>query len=340
MSEETPKGQTRRLMTRGEKIRILAMVGLLLVIGIIFVCLMDFAELPLPDKDSGRAAPETSSAGKATETEAAAEVGDAATVETDAKPPGAEAPTADTAAKPAKPAADGDGGELPDFKRYPDIDFKKIEVLLADVADGTYSYDEPAFYWLVRDVSRLPADKMKPGEDVVPYAQLMQTPRSWRGKQLTIEGIYVRVKPWIVPVKAAGVKKLYTCFLQAGPGQNVPVATVICLENPLEYLHKGDRVAVRAYFYKVWQYQVNDRVFSSPLLIARRLEFVEAAPKPRLFHLGKGGVPTGLVWMLSILIGAIFILMLAFFVLKFLSQRKANAHRYRTIKRPQLPRKD
>ncbi len=314
--------------------------------------------------DAGAGAPaEERAAGDAAAPSPEAEAGDPDDTEAGTEPPGAaEAPPAPDADAEGEPddAGDAESGatadedkppkplsqmtreeifELPVFKRY-DIPWEKGEALLGDVKDNTFDYDEAAFYWLVAQVAKLPAEAMAPDEETTDYKTLMALPSSFRGKPVTLEGVYMQVAPIRTPVLALykEVPRFWEVTLRKPPlDQVLPVATVIVTENPMTTIERFDEVRVKGYFYKVRRYLGTKGEGLAPMLIAQRLELA-GGPSPMMAPTVEA--PGGLLLAVG---GAVLILMLVvFFYVRRLGRPKAHAanrrpgHRIR-LRRPGEP---
>jgi hypothetical protein len=273
----------------------------------------------------------------------------------------AETPPAERAEAPAPPEEKPAGEEatpkkltpeeireLPILKRFEipaDVPIEKIDTILGDVKDETFGYDEPAFYTLVSVVSKLPADLMKPDEETVPYSQLLSTPSSFRGKPVTLRGVYMTVAPWRVPVVAIAkdIPHLFTCTIRERPmEQERPVATVVVLEDPMPDFKAFDAVRVKGYFYKVRKYEGSKGVGYAPMLVAQRLEpdvgvarpFGGLVPGGPMFSLGSYYAP------LAFMSGGLIVLFIVFFYLKRMGRSTTDANRRRLPHRIRLRRPD
>jgi len=237
--------------------------------------------------------------------------------------------------------------ELPILKRFEipaDVPIEKIDTILGDVKDETFGYDEPAFYTLVSVVSKLPADLLKPDEETVPYSQLLSTPSSFRGKPVTLRGVYLTVAPWRVPVVAIAkdIPRLFTCTIREKPmEQERPVATVVVLEDPMPDFKAFDEVRVKGYFYKVRKYEGSKGAGFAPMLIARRLEpdvrgarpFEGPAPGSPMFSMGSYA-------LLAFMGGGLIVLFIVFFYVKRMGRSATDANRKRLPHRIRLRRPD
>jgi len=238
--------------------------------------------------------------------------------------------------------------ELPILKRFEvplDVPLEKADAILGDVKDDTFGYDESAFYWLVSVVSKLPADLMKPDEETVPYSQLLSTPSSFRGKPVTLRGVYMTVAPWRVPVVAIAkdIPRLFTCTIREKPmEQERPVATVVVLEDPMPDFKAFDEVRVKGYFYKVRKYEGSKGAGYAPMLVAQRLEpdvggaspFEGPAPGSPMSSLG---LYTPLAAFMG---GGLILLFIVFFYLKRMGRSATDANRRRLPHQIRLRRPD
>jgi hypothetical protein len=229
--------------------------------------------------------------------------------------------------------------ELPVFKRF-DISWEKGETLLEDVKDKTYDYDEAAFYWLVAQVHKLPAALFKPDAETVPYEQLLATPTAYRGKPVTVRGLYAAVTPWRVPVIALAkeIPYLYTCHIKEHPGGAArPIATVVVLEDPMLRFQQGDEVRVKGYFYKVRLYaDAEETERLAPMLVARGLEPDTGEGGPARLIRPPGA---GQAW-LPLALALLITLLIAFYFVRRLGRPKSDADRARLPHRIRLRRPD
>ena len=226
--------------------------------------------------------------------------------------------------------------EPPILRRFDvplDVSIEYAERLLGDVRDETFGYDESAFYWLASVVSRLPADLMGPDEETTPYEQLLATPSAFRGKPVTITGVYATVSPWNVPVEALAknLPRLYTVNLKEPPGGPASlIATVVVVDDPRTAFLPGDAVKVKGYFYKVRQYQdFEGMIRVAPMLVARRLE-ADAGRASRLAGPAADGPLMSLGPYGSVAVfmaAALIILIVALVYVRRMGRRSSDANR-------------
>jgi hypothetical protein len=220
-----------------------------------------------------------------------------------------EEPSGEAADDPSKPPKGQremrleDIRDLPPLKRY-ELPLEKGEQFLTDVQDNTFGYDESAFWWLVHLVARMPAEAFKPGDVTNGFAQLLAMPSAYRGKPVTIKGAYMTCAPFQTPVLAIrkDVPTLYECNIRELPLEEArPVATVIVLEDPMEYLRVWDTVKVRGYFYKVRRYQGSKGEGLAPMIVAQRLVPVDvtAGGRKPSSTVDMGGSSVLLVFMIA-----------------------------------------
>ncbi len=231
--------------------------------------------------------------------------------------------------------------ELPILHRF-EIPLEKGQALLEDVKDNTFSFNEPAFWWLVSVVQdpELSDDLFEPDEQTAPIPALLALPSSYRGKPVTIEGVYMQVRMIPVPIVALrkDVPMLYECTVRADADpQAAPIAMVLVLENPMPYLEVLDAVRVKGYFYKVRQYHGTRGTSSAPMLVARRLEPVErqvAAPGTGITFSADAALALGG--------GVLLIMLIAFFFVRRLGRSSAHERHSRPrhhihLRRPDQP---
>jgi len=263
----------------------------------------------------------------------------------DAAPPAEKAESTSKRTPPGKPLGDGrremtldEIRDLPILHRL-DLPLEKGKALLSDVKDRTFDYDESAFWWLVGVVAKLPEDAFKPDDMVTGYPQLLATPSAHRGKPVTIRGAYLMVTPFTTPVLALrkDIPTLYECNLRELPlTEQRPVATVIVLEDPMNYLEVYDTVRVKGYFYKVRRYKGTKGEGFAPMLVARRLELEERGPADLQPGTGMSKDKILLAFMTALVV----LLGLAFLWLRHRNKVKIHAARVRPIHRFRLRRPD
>jgi len=234
--------------------------------------------------------------------------------------------------------------DLPILKRY-DLPFEKGEALLGDVKDETFGYDESAFWWVVSQVGHLPTETFEPHAVTTGFSQLMALPSSFRGKLVTIRGMYLTCSPFETPILAIkkDIPNLYECNIRELPMNEArPVATIICLEDPMDYLYRGDIVKVRGFFYKVRAYQGSKGPGLAPMLITDRL-----VPENRRLPVAggeeEGGVGRGLLaaggtTCVVLMVAAILVLGGLYFYLRLKTKASPHAPRERPGHRIRLRR--
>ena len=231
--------------------------------------------------------------------------------------------------------------DLPILKRL-DLPFEKGEAWLSDVKDRTFDYDESALWWLVHLVAKLPENAFQPDEMVTGYPQLMATPSAHRGKPVTIRGAYMTVTPFTTPVLALrkDIPTLYECNLRELPlTEERPVATVIVIEDPMDYLEVYDTVRVKGYFYKVRRYKGVKGEGFAPMLVARRLELERTGLDELSLNdprkgLSRDQIIIALMIIVVILLGGVFLW------LRYQNKAKVRATGQRPIHRFRLRRPD
>jgi hypothetical protein len=130
-----------------------------------------------------------------------------------------------------------------------------------------------------------------------------------------------------VAALAKDVPHLYTCTIREEPmDREMPVATVVVIDDPMAYLKVGDGVRVKGYFYKVRQYKGSKGLGFAPMIIGRRIELAGAAAGGGLIRAplttpgALFGNPT-FVLMLAL----ILVMVIAFFVLRSRTRAKSHA---------------
>jgi hypothetical protein len=227
--------------------------------------------------------------------------------------------------------------ELPVLKRF-EISLEKGKALLSDVKDETFGYGEPGFFWLVTVAAGLDAELWQADEEDLPYAQLLRMPEAWRGKPVTLRGVFASMESWRVPVVAIAkdIPRLVTVNIKEYPaGPNDLFAKVVVIEDPWGTFAPGDHVQVKGYFYKVLQYQDQEGdVHLAPLLVAKRLEFDTGGLQP--FRGASQRSPVEIY--LGLAFGALILLGVAFFLVRRLGRSKTDAKRGRIPHRIRLQR--
>ncbi len=176
---------------------------------------------------------------------------------------------------------------LPALRKY-EIDLEKGQLLLNDVRDGTSSFDESPFFWVLNVCKKLPAElfEPEPEEREVAWRRLWQTPDLYRGWPITLSGRVGSVYEWELPhAGAVGLERVWIVelFKHMEGSRLMDVCTLVLTEDPGD-LEKHTEIRARGYFFKVRSYEVshdNDvwRYFS-PVVIGKMLVLDEPAPPP------------------------------------------------------------
>ena len=331
---------------------------LLIIVAAVLAAVVLTAQGPAGTGDAPSAEPPGPAQGMADELKARPAVAEAlqGEVAVDGKSGEAEAPPANNGEPAEKASAEkalaeeapGEGpGEgprelkledirdLPILKRY-DLPLEKGEQLLADVKDETFGYDESAFWWIVSLVANMPAEAFEPKEVTAGFTQLLAMPSSYRGTPVTLRGMYMTASPFETPVLAVrkDIPTLYECNIRELPiEEERPVATVICIEDPMEHLRVGDVVKVRGYFYKTRAYQGSKGPGLAPMLITQRL-----VPEGRSLP-GAGGQGRESEWAyVGMMVAAVLVLGGLYVYLRFKTKATPHAARESTGHRIRLRR--
>ncbi len=235
--------------------------------------------------------------------------------------------------EPAEVAADE---ETPPVLVEPDIDLEKIDTLLKDVQDGTYTFDEPALYSLVKVCYALSRKAFQPDgpDEEVSFGQLLAMPGGFRGKAVTVSGRVGGVARWEAPhPEVTGVDHFWKIeMFRPARGNVAEVATLLVVENPGS-LGQGDDIRAKAYFYKIRKYEKEHYdpdsgegqvyIYNCPLLIGRHAKVVDAG--------GETEVADPKVALFEVAIAAAMVVLVAivFFFVRRLIARRARFARTR-----------
>lgn len=184
--------------------------------------------------------------------------------------------------------------------------------LLSDMHDGTFSFDEPAFYWFARKVKFAdPASVFEIGPDpaVVPWKFLLERPSDYRGQLVVVEGSLGRKYAWTSQDQGRELGEVYQAELFDPRSRGF--CTVVSIE-PLEDLPIQAWVRCKGYFLKVRQYQAaNGSAGYAPLVVARRLAAVQQ-PASITESVGwsktRWGVPAWGITLLAVLVAGWWVL--------------------------------
>jgi hypothetical protein len=194
----------------------------------------------------------------------------------------------------------------------PAFDFAAGQALLSDVRDGSFSFDEPAFYWLARRVKFADPDSafdITEDEVLVPWKYLLERPSDYRGQLVLIEGSLARKYAWTSQGLGYDLGQLHQAELFDPRSRGF--CTVVCIE-PLDNVPVNAWVRGKGYFLKVRQFQTADGAAGyAPLLVARRLAAVQqpiSVTDSVRWSTGRWG---GLAWgatLLALLLGGWWVL--------------------------------
>ena len=255
-----------------------------------------------------------------------------------APPSAEEAKPPETTTGEKKPAAEK--GREPRVLHRFDIAWEKGDALLSDVKDNTFGYDEEAFFWVLYKVTKTPPEILKPDEEMMRYSTLLAMPSSHRGHLVTLRGVYLSAAPIRMPVLALqrAIPMFYECNVREEPANQVrPLATVIVIDDPMQYLQAEDSVRVTGYFYKIRQYEGNKGIGFAPMIIAQRLE-PETGPVAPVSG-GASALPYSDQMRLGVMFAVLAALVIGFFFVRQYIRPKSHAtskpqvHKFR-LRRP------
>lgn len=114
----------------------------------------------------------------------------------------------------------------------------------------------------------------------VTFAQMYRQPQEYRGKLLRLSG-QVRRADWIrAPRNDRGIERLAELWLQPDDAPTNPLA-VYCLELPSAFpqgLQLAEPVTLDGVFFKRWLYNARDGLRTTPLLVARSVNWQPSQP--------------------------------------------------------------
>jgi hypothetical protein len=227
--------------------------------------------------------------------------------------------------------------KIPIYNRL-NMDFAKGDKLLEDVKDRSAGYDESGFYYLIEKAIRRPDLLAKLDAEPVSFQALLDLPSSYRGPPITVQGNLMQVQDYAPPSLAIwkDVKVIYRCDVRAFGDIDTmePYASIITLEDPRKVVQIGDPIQVKAYFYKILQYDyaTGKGTGYGPLLVGRAM--LPVTPPP------VAGAHSN-QWFLAVGFGLLAVLGGTMFTLRQILRSKQNVrnrpmHRFR-IRRPGEP---
>jgi hypothetical protein len=149
--------------------------------------------------------------------------------------------------------------------------------LLAQVEDGTFSFDDEGFYWFCRYLRATKSalnDTSCDDADVVPWQYLMERPSDYRGRIVCIEGRFLREQPAYEIPSRPEIGRLRQVDLGV-PGSNA-IATIV-LVDAAPTTRKRALIRTRGFFIKVRAFQsASGAEGAGPLFVARSFEVLEA----------------------------------------------------------------
>jgi hypothetical protein len=151
-------------------------------------------------------------------------------------------------------------------------------MLLQDVRDNVFSFDDEAFYEFCRYVRHHAPPAVSPieaSEPAVPWKFMLERPSDYRGRLVTIEGVLqARTAFEVSGPGREGIGTLYQCELSDRGTRSLCAA--ITVDDPQDIPIRS-RVRAKGFFIKVRGYVTNaGDAGAGPLLVARRLELIEA----------------------------------------------------------------
>ena len=112
------------------------------------------------------------------------------------------------------------------------------------------------------------------------FAQLFSQSNDYRGKLVTLRG-KIRRSHWMrAPGNDYGIEHYYRTWLQPEDNPTTPMA-VYCLHLPEAFpsgMDIAEEVTLTGFFYKRWAYQAKDALRSTPVVLARTVDWRRAPP--------------------------------------------------------------
>jgi hypothetical protein len=202
------------------------------------------------------------------------------------------------------------------------LDLTLDPLLLANVEDGTYSVrfaELDGYYAILSRVAGVPQQALldlAKRNGPVPFSVLRNEPKSHRGRAITIEGKLGSLKLLPNSRPGVGLKTVYEAWIVTPESDNNPYRVVFSelpagLE-PQDRFAEPPEVRATGYFFKVQTYEVepgDDQSHTAPLLLAKRIQPVDAAAAPQRalglapyvigFALLLGGILAVFIWRFS-----------------------------------------
>ncbi len=146
--------------------------------------------------------------------------------------------------------------------------------LLEDVRDGTFSFDDPAFYWFCRyTLAKSDSLDAALNESPLPWKFLLERPDDYRGRVIFVEGLLQSRQGYEV-TNRPGVGTLHQCEL-ADPTTRA-ICTVVAVNDPGEMPFRS-RVRAVGYFIKVRAFKTTTGELSAgPLIVAGTITLAQA----------------------------------------------------------------
>jgi len=117
----------------------------------------------------------------------------------------------------------------------------------------------------------------------VTFAQLFTLPNDYRGQLVTLYGTIRRARSLPAPKNDYAIERYYQLCLQPEDNRTTPMV-VYCLHLPEGFptgMKTSADVAVTGFFFKRWAYKAQDTVRTTPVVLARTVDWQRPTSRPR-----------------------------------------------------------
>jgi hypothetical protein len=177
---------------------------------------------------------------------------------------------------------------LPELKaetgpREVSVDLERLHSI-EDNAVGIRPNEAEAFYYLLDHAAHVPLDELvRAGTSNVAREALLNSPGFFRGKPILLEGEIRRLQIMEATPNIYDIDRYFEAWIFPRATGNIPWH-VVSLEAdsrlPIEEsITNSVRVRVSGYFFKLEGYAANSGLQVTPVLVARKIEFVPPPPE-------------------------------------------------------------
>lgn len=163
-----------------------------------------------------------------------------------------------------------------DDRYYPGVRPELLDAIRDNTVFRNAETDAWFHLWEILQ-SSTPQDLAGAASGEVGYVEMVEQPKAYRGRLVTVRGTARRVETLQPAENGLGLERFYVLTLRPAGSQIWPIR-VYCLELPSEFPRAGDvsaEIAATGFFFKNWSYRWQGGMGLAPVVLARGIKWLD-----------------------------------------------------------------